>query len=617
MIPSCSANCEPMQARCESSRPFAFARSWPFGVAALLSASLALVSNEARAYTIKNELTDGCHEKITTDALRAIRAELSTAPPLAASENDQALIDDLQFTPPSDMGDLGGATLLAAVRDNDLKGRSSDDLAQLAAVHGNPDAQQEHCLRSMSEDEPTGSAQAVLDCRAFVLGKIQNALGGLDAAGMPDPTNRTTLTVYLSIRGQVQAPLPTYYVNMGQAIHAIEDSFTHTYRSPDETHITVVLNWIDKVGGGLVESRDGPAHAAQLDRCDDPDALRASRRELATLAAIGVLRATLDPQLSPDQKMTAVDAVLDTYMSYLPGCTYDNGWCDAPERAYADPTGCGCNIVALPGSAGATLAAGGVALLSLSRRARRVRRRARIHAAAGALALVCAFTSATARAQSTTTTTTTIVSPATPGKGATTEKVVTNPTTTTTTVTTPTVPREQAPPPPTVIPVPEPGPLNPHAMAWGAHVGGSASLDHPALAGGAGLRLKATQSWSFGLDGEWNPWLAFNGSTVHAGAVNVYGTAIVRLPLAYENFNLRSSVALGTSYLVSNLYGAPRGSYGIFAGLSFLGIEWKLSRAVLLVVEPLGYVVPAPQLKGVPLLYGQYRFSLGLEFYLG
>ncbi len=86
---------------------------------------------------------------------------------------------------------------------------------------------------------------------------------------------------------------------------------------------------------------------------------------------------------------------------------------------------------------------------------------------------------------------------------------------------------------------------------------------------------------------------------------------------AYENFNLRSSVSLGTSYLVSNLYGAPRGSYGIFAGVSFLGLEWKLSRSLLLIVDPLGYVVPAPQLQGVPLLYGQYRFSLGLELYLG
>ena len=70
-------------------------------------------------------------------------------------------------------------------------------------------------------------------------------------------------------------------------------------------------------------------------------------------------------------------------------------------------------------------------------------------------------------------------------------------------------------------------------------------------------------------------------SAVHAGAVNVYGTAILRLPLAYESFNLRSSVSLGTSYLISNLYGAPSGSLGVFGGVSFLGLEWKVARSLL------------------------------------
>jgi type II secretory pathway pseudopilin PulG len=599
--------------------------------AALVITGLGASPHVALAYTIKNELSAGCHEEITTAALRTVRSDGQTAPPLPATSDEQALIGDLQFVPDPDMQDLGGATLLMAVRDNDLKGRSSDDLTQLAFVHGNPDAQDEHCLRSASEDEPGGTQAAIADCQAFILGRIAEAIAGLDANGQPDPTNRTTLTVHLSLRGQVNAPLPTYYVRMGQAIHAIEDSFTHTYRTPDSTKITVTLNWIDKVGGNLVESRDGPAHAAQLDRCDDPDALRTARHALALKAAVGVLTATLDPTTTSDQKMTAAGAVLTTYLSYSPGCTYDNGWCDAPERAYADPS-CGCHVGKVGGTLGAMIAAGVVVFIAAARRARRRSRRRLAGALAATAALVLATSNA--RAQSTAsppstepttktsttpsaTVSTTTIPGSTPATPPTTATTVTKPLTTTTILTAPTQPDEHAPPPPKVVPVPEPGPRDPSAMAWGGFLGGSASISNPAVAGSAGVRLRASKSWAFGLDGEWNPWLALNGNTFHASVVNVYGTAILRLPLAYENFNLRSTVSLGTSYLLSSLYGAPSGSLGLYGGVSFLGLEWKVSRAFFAIIDPLGVVLPVPQLKGIPLTYPQYRFTLGLEFYLG
>jgi hypothetical protein len=139
----------------------------------------------AHAYTISSPITAGCHEKITTDALRAVRLELASAAPLPADRNERALIDDLEFTPANDMTDLGGATLLVGVRDNDLKGRDSMALSQLALVHGDPSAQREHCLRSSHEEEPDGSATAVVDCRAFIVERIGEALAGLDATSTP------------------------------------------------------------------------------------------------------------------------------------------------------------------------------------------------------------------------------------------------------------------------------------------------------------------------------------------------------------------------------------------------------------------------------------------------
>jgi hypothetical protein len=159
------------------------------------------------------------------------------------------------------MTDLGGATLLVGVRDNDLKGRDSMALSQLALVHGEPSAQREHCLRNSHEKEPDGSSLAVNDCRAFILERVAQALVGLDATGTPDLTNRTSLPLYLSLRHGVDASLPTYYVRIGQAIHAIEDSFTHTYRSADEMQITVDLDWVDEANGDLVEATDGPPHS--------------------------------------------------------------------------------------------------------------------------------------------------------------------------------------------------------------------------------------------------------------------------------------------------------------------------------------------------------------------
>ena len=51
-------------------------------------------------------------------------------------------------------------------------------------------------------------------------------------------------------------------------------------------------------------------------------------------------------------------------------------------------------------------------------------------------------------------------------------------------------------------------------------------------------------------------------TTVRAGVFNAYGTVILRVPLSYERFNLRTTANLGMSRLLIDLYGAPKGSTG-------------------------------------------------------
>jgi uncharacterized protein (TIGR03382 family) len=562
------------------------ATSWLGPTGGLLLLLLAAPGSTG-AYTVSTLLTSACHERISAEALRTVRLDTPNARPLPVTSDERALVADLQFTPPPDMEDLGGATLLLGVRDNDLKGRSSTELTELSQVHGDPANQDEHCLRNQVQDEPTGSAEALAACRTFIRGRVAEALDGLDAGGLPDTGRRTALPVTLSLRGRIDAVLPTYYVRIGQAIHAVEDSFTHTYRTADGLKVTTVLNWIDEANGTMSEARDGPAHVHAMDVCDDPDVLRANRRRLATEASIAILRATLDPLATKDAKMTTVDGILDTYLGFSSGCTFDNNWCDAPERQYKDKATSrilGCS------SAGGAGAWGFGALLALWAVRRR---RGSLSRAVGVLLLASATALAAPRASA--------AEPApVPAEKAAAEA------------------EKHEPPPPVVVPVVEPGPKDPSEAAWGGYLGTSISPDRPALAGQLGLRRRMSTHWTLGWDAEWNPWVSLYGKkTLRPGSFNTYSTVILRFPLAYANFNIRSTLNLGFSYLLFDLYGAPKGSLGYYLGVNPLGLEWKVSRTFLLIVNPLGFAVPIPQVRGVPLTYPQYRFSIGVGVLAG
>ena len=177
---------------------------------------------------------------------------------------------------------------------------------------------------------------------------------------------------------------------------------------------------------------------------------------------------------------------------------------------------------------------------------------------------------------------------------------------------------KHVPPPPVTTPVPQPGPRDPSQGAWGGYLGLSGAVNKGALAIQLGLRRKVSNHWTFGLDAEWNPWFSFQGPTpVRNGAFNVYGTAMFRVPLAYEKFNLTVAVSAGASCLLIDLYGAPKGSVGPYLGVSPLGLEWKLSRLFFLIVNPLNFAFPIPKVTGVPLWFPQYRFTIGLSIVAG
>jgi hypothetical protein len=152
------------------------------------------------------------------------------------------------------------------------------------------------------------------------------------------------------------------------------------------------------------------------------------------------------------------------------------------------------------------------------------------------------------------------------------------------------------------------------AGAFFGRVALGASYDKPGFSGGLGLRYQLSQSFMIGFDGEWNPWLAITPGKLRTGAANGYFSLIRRFQLRYASVNVRTTLSLGGSYLLFDLVGARKGSFGPYFGLSLLGVEWKMARGFYLTIDPTNFSFPVPHITGVPFGYWQYRFLLGVEF---
>jgi hypothetical protein len=533
-----------------------------------------------------------------------VRAQFNTAPTVAPSRDEAAMIAAVLFAPPKDFAsDLAGMTLLLGVRDNDLKGINPLSSLDLVQVHGNPTTQDEHCIRAETDDDAAGNQSALEACRRFIKQTVGEALDGLDASGMVDATRRAPLTMYVGIRGQIEPPLPVFYIKMGAAMHALEDGFPHTYRTADGTKVTVVLNWIDLVGTSYDEARDGPPHRAELDRCwDASDPIIHRNYELATQAATELLSVALDPGLSRDQKLAQVDAVTAKYLGYQPGCTFDNQWCAPGEATVTNSLG--CNAGGTGGLAsGALVLLGALALWRGRRRVTAVALAVGVGMTVAALLATHAYADPPAAPPSTAPASGTDVANTTPA-------VPTSPTVPTTEpgkepgrdVATPTVTE--------VANVREDKQLgNP----WGFTAMAGGAVDRPAGAVTIGGRYRFTEQWVVGLDAGWNPWIMTSPMTVRAGVATLAGTLIRRFPMKFDRVNLRTSLHLGVSTLLFDVYGAPKYSTGPYGAFSPLGLDYDLGHAVRIVWDPIEIALPVPLLGQLPLYYEQFRMMLGIQ----
>jgi hypothetical protein len=565
------------------------------GCAAAIVLALGLGAGSAGAYSTQSEVSDGCHESMTFSAIRGVREELVTAGPLAAqNKNERALLDDLPFSVPKDMrGDFAAASAVLGNRNVDLKHHEPDHLDYLAQVHGDPNNQDEHCLRAPHHDDPDGDQAALTACTTYISQRVQAALTGLGGDGSPDPASRSQADVYLELRGAVKVSLPTYWWEIGRALHAVQDGFSHVYRSQQDPYrVIAVMNYVEFVEDELDESIDGPPHSSGLDRCSDLDEFRKRRIQLGVDASADLLRATLDPSLDLAGKQVAVSDVLTRYLSYTDGCSAENNWCDAPERNYPEERGCVCSAPgSARGSAGwpwAAFAALGAIAAAVGRRRRRASRVPRAAALGAVLSAGAAvlLTPSLAIGQ-------TEMAPAEEPMAA------------------PYQPYGRAPESPRheeTVRV-----ERDDAFPLGVHAAAGASIANPAGAVSGGLRWRLSEHWLIGADGEYNPFYSKTTEELRGGVTNVYGTLVVRFPMSFEDVNLRSTFNVGISRMNMDLYGVPEGSVGPFFGFNLLGVDIDLADQFYLVINPAYVAIPIPQTTGVPYAYPQYRISIGFQ----
>jgi len=292
------------------------------------SVAVAVMPGDAFAFQIETPITYGCHEKVTVEARRAAGFPDGAQAPEPTEDQRRASLD-LTFTLPADDGDLWSMTLLVGVRSNDIKDNQLIDPASLVGIHDDPDDQDAHCIRRITDDGEPGDASALAACRDFILYEL--AEGGL----FVDPLDLAAVepvSMYLAFRHRVTVDLPRFAYRLGRAVHALEDGYAHTLRNPTTGAVRHVTNWIDfSTDDDYDVERDGYRHLSTIDDCLRNTTVERYHLTYARAAVTELLAAIADPGGDGAARKARVEAVLDRAFSLEPGCTHANRYCGAPE----------------------------------------------------------------------------------------------------------------------------------------------------------------------------------------------------------------------------------------------------------------------------------------------
>ena len=523
-----------------------------------LLAALSLASPAAFAWTEASPSTAPCHERLA-DASLEMAGLIAPPPPLTGK--DRQLFDYVQFDASPYGRDIYVLSLLIGSRWNDTRGGSTFEIWKFLEEMSDPEDSGEHCLRKPGDDGEAGDARALLRCREAVRTFARLAWSFAAAEGEPpDPDLRVEVPEFLLYTGTTDVSLSGFYFYAGRALHTVQDSFVHAYRSEDRMTIVEIVNGVEELTGrGFDPATDGPAHRQAMDDCECERPMLDETLEASGMAGTELLRVLAS---DPATREEDLEVFLERWFALEAGCTIENGYCGSPDaEALREATCGGCTMV--EGSGGgraaivlACLLVGVVCFL-------RKKGAGALLAAALALAPLPALAGEareTGKADECT------CAKALPGEKS--------------------------------------GPF------VALRVGGS--LWRPALAvqGSAGW---AWRKWSLGYVMEWNPWIALESSDAAPGA---YATGIelsFMIPMT-PKVKLRFGTVQGLGVLLFGPYGHHQGEIGPWSAFRILGLDIRVSRRVTVMFDPVDMVILVINPARLPLLYQQWRWSLAVRF---
>ena len=127
-----------------------------------------------------------------------------------------------------------------------------------------------------------------------------------------------------------------------------------------------------------------------------------------------------------------------------------------------------------------------------------------------------------------------------------------------------------------------------------------------------GVGFAVSERFSIGLDAEYSPWFDYLGGKASPGTFNLYADGSYRW-FGTDRYEVRTALFAGLSVLLFTTPGAPAGSAGIILGTNVLRAVVRISPRVAFEISP-DAVLVVPSLRGVPLVYPQFRLTAGMRF---